>query len=46
MQLKLNRTGRTLLSRSTTGLPVEVQAQVRERKGGTLRAVFDTVLHR
>ena len=46
VQLKLNRTGRTLLSRSTTGLPVEVQAQVRERKGGTLRAVFETVLRR
>jgi len=28
------------------GLPVEVQAQVRERKGGTLRAVFETVLRR
>jgi hypothetical protein len=43
LQLKLNKTGRALLSRSTT-LPVQVQVGLKERKGGTLRATFETLL--
>ena len=45
LQLKLNKTGRALLSRSTT-LPVQVQVALREGKGGALRAVFETLLRR
>src|SRR5262249_48191826 len=39
LKLKLNKTGRTLLSRSST-LPVEVQVVLHERKAATLRADF------
>ncbi len=45
LQLKLNKTGRTLLSRSAT-LPVHVRATLQERKGETLRADFETLLRR
>lgn len=44
LRLKLNRTGRVLLSRSAA-LPVQVQVTVREHHRGTLRADFQTLLH-
>lgn len=43
MKLKLNKLGRALLARSTA-LPLETRAEVRERKGTTLSALFQTPL--
>jgi hypothetical protein len=45
VKLKLNRLGRGLLARSGI-LPVEVRAEVRERRGTTLNALFKTLLSR
>jgi hypothetical protein len=45
LQLKLNKTGRTLLARSAT-LPLEVHVELRERRGATLNAIFETLLRR
>jgi hypothetical protein len=43
VKLKLNKLGRALLARSTA-LPLETRAEVRERKGTTLSALFQTLL--
>ncbi len=43
--LKLNKTGRTLLARSTA-LPLELHVGLRERRGTTLNALFDLLLRR
>ena len=43
--LKLNKLGRALLARSTT-LPLQTRAEVQERKGSTLSALFTTLLNR
>ena len=43
VKLKLNKLGRALLARSTA-LPLETRAEVRERKGTTLSALFQTPL--
>jgi hypothetical protein len=45
VRLKLNRTGRILLARSTR-LPVVVLVTLRERRGDTLTARFDTIVRR
>ena len=43
LALKLNKTGRGLLSRSAT-LPIQVQVAIREHHGSTLHAVFESLL--
>ena len=45
IRLKLNKTGRRLLALDST-LPVQVQVALRERRGGTLQAIFETLLRR
>jgi hypothetical protein len=45
VKLRLNKLGRALFARSTA-LPLQTQAQVQERRGSTLSALFRTLLSR